>query len=655
MFWGSKKLEFVLLWYALGFAGVLISQAADENLRADTSAEFTVQSWTKADGLPDNEVHSIIQSHDGYLWIGTRAGLVRFDGLKFTVFNRVNHPEMGDDDCGALVEDHDGNIWMGTASPGVSRWDGHRFQRISLGPLAKDGGSPIAGPLLCGRDGSLWIGHGFGLSHFVRGKKELRPDAQRHGNLMNLVEDSSGFVYHLAGSVFVHDPRNPTWRVASDFVPGLVGIDVNPSGALFALQKIESNYRLVQFSNATWTAASPIVRGVTARPPFLFRDGDGDYWFPCTRVGVTRVRSGKPAVFPLRADSQEIFPLCMTQDRDGTLWIGTETHGLHSLRPKAFRSLSLGPDSQANSLFAVCQRTNGDIWLGGDAGASVVRTNELSGAASVSAVFTNAAVRALAEDLTGRIWLGARDGLVLTDGTAQKHFTFANFTDPAFSGALAWNKIRAISAASDGAIWFGVPRGLIRTWNGTNYGFKFACGRVDVRCILKDQSNRIWVGTDGMGLHTLDPEALKQKAHFEMLPKTKLINIELDFGDKPFVDQEHAEDPHYLCSSDFPELLFTTTNGLSSDHIWCLFEDAEHALWIGTERGLNRLDPSRRRSSGAGESLTPQELGGCERGHVSAGQSRSIGWRSNLVPGCSARPPARHQLSCPRLRYRRPP
>src|SRR5512134_1103278 len=92
------------------------------------SSEFISRNWQREDGLPDNSVNAILQTRDGSLWIGTARGLARFDGLKFTVFDRTNTPEFKGDDITCLAEDEKGTLWIGTTT-GLFRKTGQHFTR----------------------------------------------------------------------------------------------------------------------------------------------------------------------------------------------------------------------------------------------------------------------------------------------------------------------------------------------------------------------------------------------------------------------------------------------------------------------------------------------------------------------------------------------
>ena len=115
--------------------------------------EYRVTRWTAENGLPQNSIKALLQPRDGYLWIGTLNGLVQFDGVRFTVFDHNNTPEIMHDSVNELVEDtRDGGLWIGTGS-GLLYYRDHRFQRFG----EEHGVSAAAGRLRAAREGGVWF------------------------------------------------------------------------------------------------------------------------------------------------------------------------------------------------------------------------------------------------------------------------------------------------------------------------------------------------------------------------------------------------------------------------------------------------------------------------------------------------------------------
>ena len=150
---GACRAAFVAVATALGS---LASSPAALALDATRPlAHATLDSWEAGQGLPQNTVQAIAQTPDGYLWIGTQEGLVRFDGTRFTLFDRRTTPEFSANSVLALLADHDGTLWVGTNGGGLLRMTGTRFE--ALGPREGLAGLKVQSLARDGR-GVLWVG-----------------------------------------------------------------------------------------------------------------------------------------------------------------------------------------------------------------------------------------------------------------------------------------------------------------------------------------------------------------------------------------------------------------------------------------------------------------------------------------------------------------
>ena len=114
---------------ASGIVALLLASSARAGAEAGL-AEYVSRVWQTENGLPQNAVQAIVQTRDGYLWLGTPAGLVRFDGVRFTVFNWGEPPR---NNVHALLEDHEGRLWIGTYGGGLYRYDAGRFEDFTSG------------------------------------------------------------------------------------------------------------------------------------------------------------------------------------------------------------------------------------------------------------------------------------------------------------------------------------------------------------------------------------------------------------------------------------------------------------------------------------------------------------------------------------------
>src|ERR1041385_7952629 len=143
------------LQLSLPLCSLFLAQLASALDPSTAITQYHQDVWSEGDGLPQGSVQVVIQTRDGYLWVGTRDGLARFDGVKFTVFQAENNPGLESNDIRALCEDRSGQLWIGTFNGGVSRYRDGKFAAYK-----KEDGLPSNGVLTIyeDRESNLWLG-----------------------------------------------------------------------------------------------------------------------------------------------------------------------------------------------------------------------------------------------------------------------------------------------------------------------------------------------------------------------------------------------------------------------------------------------------------------------------------------------------------------
>src|SRR5687768_11116705 len=161
------KHRIIILLAATGLlAALLWSSSAFALDPKKALTQYIYNKWEMEDGLPQNTVNTIIQTRDGYLWLGTHAGLVRFDGVRFTTFDKENTAIIKNSSVWALLEDRQGNLWIGTLDGLIRLRDGEFSAYTTTEGLAHNSVYALSED----RQGNLWIGTGDGLSQLTDGK-----------------------------------------------------------------------------------------------------------------------------------------------------------------------------------------------------------------------------------------------------------------------------------------------------------------------------------------------------------------------------------------------------------------------------------------------------------------------------------------------------
>jgi len=508
------------------------------------ASQYLAETWSKERGLPDNSIRAITQTPDGYIWIATCGGLARFDGLRFVVFNRANTPAFPTDEFTCLTPGHNGDLWIGTVNGVVRRSPSGYSNWLSGLP----GRSSEISSVFVTRAGEVWVGSRLGVYRFRGSQLEMTSwpgiPVLEEGSGTLWLAGSKGF-YRLdpvSGQIseLLIPPDLPVWGAANSV--GIVALANGDLWARFGQHQRDVKYPEVRnwlytFKDGRWAPGPGDHYLSHGRPFFLSGDRESALWFPDGSTRVLRLKDGALARLAFPPNIEADFPTCMFHDSEGSIWIGLEDKGLVRFRRKRLFTLSTTEGLPNNNAWAIYPARDSSVWIGTDGGITRWKDGKLTNFSEQHGLAKNSA-RAIAEDADGTIWVGTGDGLnFFRDGTWQRF---------ALPGGIGPNKIRVLQADRAGDLWVGSAAGLaqLRAHELVSCPVAKDLVDIDVRALCQDRSGALWIGTAGNGLYRTRGSAL-----------------------------EH----------------FTVTNGLISDVIWAMFEDAEGAIWSGGDSGLQRF------------------------------------------------------------------
>jgi ligand-binding sensor domain-containing protein/signal transduction histidine kinase len=564
----------------LSLCGLLSCVAATCHADPYADSPYIVDVWPTARGLPQSSVIAMIQGRNGYLWLGTLNGLVRFDGMRFTVFDEANTPELDSNRILLLFEDSQTNLWIGTDSDTVLR--------IS-------------------RDGQVRALHPAG--------------AGRGGRLRSACEDSTGAVWLYLSDGRLCRYRDGRMDVLNAGVGGFSScraVIAEKSGSLW-IGTDQGLFALDPKANLS-ARAIPLRQFIQVRVQFLLACRDGGYWrlangriekwkddrlevdlgsFP---GGVTRVNAAcedsdghliigtqdngvfwyKNPPNPVHISSQEglshdtVLSLCM--DGEGDLWVGTDGGGLDRVKAKHFRVLE---GSQGLNIQSVCADGQGGVWFASPgAGAKLFHWNEgVVKPYDARQGLPNANVLSVLVDGEHRVWAGTAFGLfILNTNVSQRA-----------PGSEAVNRyISAIYQDRKQRLWFGTQGGLAR-WDGRDwniYTTRDGLSSDSVRAIIEDAAGNLWIGTERGGLNCLrDGKLTVFRKSAAGLPSDNVSALWVDSEDVLWVGTSGG----LARLQDGKWTRYTTSDGLAGNGIGYLIGDAQSNLWIGSYAGLMRV------------------------------------------------------------------
>ena len=570
---------------ALSF--VVLAAASDPRAAA-LVRQYSHRIWRVQDGLPQNRIQAISQTPDGYLWIGTSEGLVRFDGARFFLFDRANTPAFTDDSILSLYPSREGGIWIGTESGGLLYYHNGSFQALG----AQDGiTNGFVRALYEDSKGTLWIGTDRGFFRRRDGKIK-RLDAQGEipvTAVVGLAEDSSGRIW-VAGGIGVLVVEGETVR---RFLPdhpalnGLRAISRARDGRLWllssdGLRRIENGALIVDHG---LDQVSPVS---------LCEERNGDLWIGTLGEGLVLLRrSGE--LIPLREPG--VLPdnsvSALFEDREENLWVGTQD-GLLRLSRKRILTLNSTDGIADDNVVTIYEDHQGDLLLITVTGAVYRYSHGHVSRMPLPAAISENRARLVYRDTKGDLWFGtATSGAIrLSQGRATVYTT---------REGLRNNAVRQFYEDRQGQLWIALGSGLSR-WDGHqfhNYYVEDGLAYGSVRVVMEDRGGDIIVGTDG-GLNRIHQGKFVPDAAFQKLRGEKVWAIHEDPTGTLWAGTRGGG---LFRIRDGQVNRITTRDGLGSNVIYRLLEDDNGKLWMSSPAGVfasARAELNRIADGGAG-------------------------------------------------------
>jgi signal transduction histidine kinase/ligand-binding sensor domain-containing protein len=583
-----------ILTMAAAWVNVLPVAASDIKSGQLTEG-FRTRHWTTGDGLPSNTVDSLLQTHDGYIWVGTKRGLARFDGVRFKVFVDELRIEGNEDlRCYNLLEDIMGRLWVHLPA-GLVCYDRGKFEKFSTTS------GPLRGTIfIASRRGGLWVGtENEGLRRFERGQNTQAftiTNGLNSNRIGHLREDTRGRLWigypvggELAGLWQRLDPQTGELKSLST----VLGMDVGsghlePDGdeALWFATADEllhwNEGKLERFSNAgLWRRGNP---------PGITLGEAGEAWLRPSSTGkILHFHDRRFDSLGMKEGLADSDFRSIMRGREGDLWIGMGAGGLQQLRHGGLNSLlttnATGGRQQVES---ICAGKNGEVWLG--TWNSLLRwqdglvrgfTNSIAWEGIPWEAAFDLKARPVLVDGAGRVWFGARDrGLFTLEGDRVRAVPEAD------DGRTTWT-VRVLHEDHTGTLWIGSDSGLSRWSGGRFVRFTTSDGLLDNEILgIRDAAyGSLWVGTKG-GIQRLEEKLLRKNGARSSPGAAN--SLEAQGQPRPI------ELPKLTVPGDghappcFREV-FRARDGLLSDAARPLLVEDDGTLWVGTPKGLNRV------------------------------------------------------------------
>jgi ligand-binding sensor domain-containing protein/signal transduction histidine kinase/DNA-binding response OmpR family regulator len=590
-------------------------------------------------GLSNSTVEAIYQDRQGFIWIGTRDGLNRFDGYQMVVYryDADDQNSLSDNYIRSIYEDSKHNLWIGTIN-GLNRFDRakNKFTRYKHIP-----GKPtsISNNLVTSiyedRKGNLWIGSfGGGISRFLPDKNEFthfrhdstKPKSLSDDRVNDLYEDSqSNFwiatedglnLFNREGNTFKSYQQMPgfagnkaynTIRLVKEDRQGNLLLGTAGDGLIVFndKEKLFKQYRHQEKDPSS--LGNNLVRSILV-------DKKGDTWVGGVNGGLDLFHAATGIFNHYQNEPDNIFSLsqrtvsALFEDNQGNLWVGTHRGGLNLYTPNTekFRLYRQEPDNKSlsyNDVKAFCEDSHGNIWIGTDGGGLNLfdRNKNLFkhykyDPFNPGSLGSNEVLNVM-EDSEGNIWVGTWGGGLNLYNKKRETFTrFAN--DPANKNSISSNFIQKIFEDHDKNLWIATYYGGLNLFDRKTKKItriiddpqhKTRLMGNNIVSINEDKKGNIWIGTDDKGLNCFRSDTKQFTYYFnkeEKAPDLRVLFI--DSRNRLWVGQNGL----YLYNPKTDSFgLFTDKAGLAKEFIKGITEDDQGNFWIATSNGITQFNP----------------------------------------------------------------
>jgi signal transduction histidine kinase/ligand-binding sensor domain-containing protein len=607
--------------------------------RAQGSSNYFTHLWQTEDGLPQNAVTSIIQTRDGYLWLGTYGGLTRFDGIRFTRFDPSSYPQLKSSRVTSLLEARDGLLWVGHETGEVVRFKQGHFEEVPV-PSVWKGKKIVA---ICEDElNDFWIVSDEGLMCRLRDGLLLVPRAGGAPGLVGIANDAAGHIWiarHGALSKLQRGKLAPMTFDNSGSEPYVQGICPSRDGGLWVsldgqVREWKGNQWVQDLGEAPWglkgvtrmieTHEGCLAAGTSdsgldlincrgdvlhfnhtnSLPQDWVRalcdDHEGNLWVAAGSGGLVALRAGKVAAISPPDDWQGRAVLALTAGHDGTLWISTEGAGLYHLSNNQWEHFAENEGLANLFVWSLGEDERGTLWAATwGAGMFIKNGNQFIRPRGLEE--NNVPMTALLHGQNGTKWIGTANGLLRYE--AGKVASYGE------QEGLELPDVRAITQAADGTIWFGMNGGgLGRLREGTLKQFRKRDGLCSdfLQTLRLEPDGALWIGTSGGGLNRMQNERFAAITRTNGLADDVICDIE-DDGSGYFWMSSHngimrvSKTELNACADGRTNWVDCLTYGKGEGlpTLECSggmqpagCRTADGRLWFPTSKGLVAIDPS---------------------------------------------------------------
>lgn len=616
---------------------------------AKAITQYVRQTWQAGSGLPHNTVMAMGQTPDGYVWLGTEEGVARFDGDRFTVFDRRNTPELRNDFIFSLLVDSKGTLWIGTRG-GLTRYSNGRFQSFAS---QKELSTESILALYEDVHGAIWIGtSGGGLVQYRNGSFRTfkTSDGLADNTVFSITGDRHGILWigthnglsKLSSGTFTS--YGTADGLGSDDVRATY---VDRTGTVWAGTNEGGLAKLGPGGFTRWTTQDGLSNNTVLS---LYEDRSHTLWAGTLGGGLNRIVNGKLQVIKGAASFGAMSIQSIFEDREGSLWFGTLTGGVTRLRDGPVTTISKEEGLASGSVLAVYQDKEGSVWIGSDQGLQRLKDGHFTLYTREQGLPDNL-VLSVTQDGRGTIWAGTRVGLaVLKDG---------RFWAVGAGKGLKPGFVACTYTDRNGDLWVGTRQGLshFQGKRFTTYGTKDGLSNNFVQSIFESPDGTFWIGTNSGGLNRFKNGRFRSYSERDGLSSSVFWSINGDATGSIWLGTDGGG-LYRMRNGKFTS--YGPRQGLPDDTFFSILDDQRGRLWLSSNKGIFAVEKKQFDDFDAGRidkiAATTYGVRDGMKSHECNGGFQPAGWRTKdgkiwfpTVAGVSILDPAHMTSGAARL------
>ncbi|NOZ46217.1 MAG: hypothetical protein GXO79_05480, partial [Chlorobi bacterium] len=568
-----------------------------------SAQHYYFDQYSVKEGLAQSKVYSLIQDSDGYIWLGTASGVSRFDGINFENFS-TDHG-IAENGVRVIFEDKNKNIWLGHIGGGLTRFSGNKFQEIVIDTLTINGDITS---ITEDNSGNIWIGsHGNGAFMISNSDKDISEWKIKHYTGQQKLSDRVFQILktHKGKLLFIIDGGIKQYIKEQDsfefyFLKGIpqyfqftnIYEDTNENlwigtynGGLYKWNKKTNTTDIFDIRDGL---SSNFISTINS-------DKNGNIWIGTWGGGINRLNNKNIKVYNTNNGLVDNEIRCIVEDREGNILIGLNENGLAIFKGEQFISYTENDGLVNNQVSSIFQDNTGQFWFGTNSGVSILSKsdgkqaifslNELIGMKNIfkkEVLFIN-------EDNKNNIWIATKEDGIYSINKKTKKIDYNPKLNFNVSRRGRGGLVTGMTIDKENALWIGTIDGIIyydlNTGALANLSNIHGISGNDISALFCDSKNNIWIGSKAKGI-TKVTDTLFRKIKGSR--KLTVKSFTEDKNGKIWIGTESQG--IFSIVADSLQENYRMKDGLLADYITLVKCDNINSLWIGTNRGLNRLN-----------------------------------------------------------------